>query len=154
MTPARGTGAFEVTDQAIALPSPVWLFDGVCVLCSASVAFTLRHERAPLIRFVAIQSGEGRALAMQHGVDPDQPETFLFVENGRALPKSDGIIALARHLRWPWRAGSALAVIPGPLRDWAYDRVARNRYAWFGKRETCVVPDAATRARFVLPDAP
>jgi predicted DCC family thiol-disulfide oxidoreductase YuxK len=135
-------------------PSPIWLFDEMCVLCAGSVAFTLHHEQAPEIRFVAITSTEGRVIAASHGINPENPDTFLFIDAGRALPKSGGVIALCRYLRWPWRAGVALVLVPRPIRDWVYDRVARNRYAWFGKRETCLVPDQATRARFVLPDAP
>jgi predicted DCC family thiol-disulfide oxidoreductase YuxK len=132
-------------------PGAVWLFDGVCVLCSASVAFTIRHERSSDIRFVAIQSRAGRELALAHGIDPDQPQSFLFLDGAHVFDKSDGVIALCRHLRWPWRLGSVLALLPRRVRDWLYDRIARNRYAWFGRRDTCLVPDAATRARFVLP---
>jgi predicted DCC family thiol-disulfide oxidoreductase YuxK len=80
------------------------------------------------------------------------PASFLFVERGRAFDKSDGVIALARHFRWPARAIGAIAVLPRPLRDWLYDRLAKNRYAMFGRRATCMVPNAATRARFVLPE--
>jgi predicted DCC family thiol-disulfide oxidoreductase YuxK len=131
---------------------PVFLFDGVCVLCSRSVAFVLKHERAPLIRFVAIQSAEGRALAETHGIDPDDPESFLFIENGIALPKSAGIAALVGHLRAPWNWLSAFHVLPLPVRDWMYDRIARNRYRLFGKRETCLIPTPQTRQRFAVPD--
>jgi predicted DCC family thiol-disulfide oxidoreductase YuxK len=131
---------------------PVMVFDGICVLCSRSIAFILRHEREPLIRFVAIQSTEGRALALRHGVDPDDPDSFLFIENGVAHPKSGGIVALARHLKAPGNALTMLAFLPRSLRDWLYDRVARNRYRLFGKRERCLLPDPATRQRFALPD--
>jgi predicted DCC family thiol-disulfide oxidoreductase YuxK len=131
---------------------PVMVFDGICVLCSRSVAFILRHERQPLIRFVAIQSDEGRSLARKHGIDPDDPDSFLFIESGRAYPKSGGIIALTRHLKAPWSALAALRLLPRPIRDWLYDRIARNRYRLFGKREHCLLPDPATRQRFALPD--
>ena len=130
---------------------PVWLFDGVCVLCSRAVLFTLKHERTPLIRFVAIQSEKGRALAAQHGVDADNPDSFLFVVNNRALVKTEAVIALAEHLKAPWSWAKAMRILPLVLRDWFYDRVAQNRYRFFGKRETCFIPDATTRQRFVLP---
>lgn len=130
---------------------PVWLFDGVCVLCAWSVRFTLRNERDHILRFVAIQSAEGRAIALAHGIDPETPESFLFIEKGRAHDKSDGVISLSRHLKWPARAIGWIGLLPRPARDWLYDRLAQNRYRMFGRRETCMVPDAATRARFVLP---
>lgn len=131
--------------------APVWLYDGGCVLCSAAVCYTLRWERRPDIRFVAIQSTEGRALAARHGIDADNPETFLFIEHGEALAKSDGVLALTQHLKGPARVIDALQLLPCAARDWLYDRVARSRYLWFGRRQACLLPDAAMRTRFVLP---
>ncbi len=137
------------------LPSedaPVWLYDGVCVLCSGSVHYTLRHERDHAIRFVAIQSREGRALAQAHGIDPDDPESFLFIEDGQALEKSDGVLALLRHLGGPARLLLVGGVLPRAIRDWLYDRVARNRYRLFGQKTACEMPDPVQRHRFSLPD--
>ncbi len=129
---------------------PIWLFDGVCVLCSRGVQYTLRHEKAPLIRFVAIQSDAGRALARQHGVDPDDPTTFLFIENGKALEKSDAVIALTQHLTGPARLGLVLRFVPRVIRDAAYGIIARNRYKVFGQTDTCMIPHPDQRDRFVL----
>lgn len=133
--------------------TPIWLYDGVCVLCSGGVRYTLRHERGHDIRFVAIQSHEGRELAQAHGIDPDEPDSFLFIENGRALAKSDGVLALARHLNGPVRLLLLGRALPKAWRDWLYDRVARNRYRLFGKKDTCEIPDPATRHRFTLPES-
>lgn len=134
--------------------APIWLYDGVCVLCSGGVRYTLRHERDHAIRFVAIQSNEGRALAQAHGIDPDEPDSFLFIEGGRALPKSDGVLALARHLNGPARLLLLGRALPKAWRDWLYDRVARNRYQLFGRKVSCEMPAPATRHRFTLPDSP
>lgn len=131
--------------------APVWLFDGVCVLCSRSVAFLLLHERDHLVRFVSIQSIEGQLLARRHGLDPSDPESFLFIDHNVALAASDGLYALAAHLKAPMRWLRLLVVVPKPLRDWVYYRIARNRYRLFGKMETCLVPPPAQRDRFVMP---
>ena len=131
-------------------PKATWLFDGVCVLCSRGVQYTLRHEKAPSILFVAIQSEKGRALAQSHDLDPDDPTTFLFIENGVALEKSDAVIALSRHLRGPVALIPNFRFLPKTLRDAAYSFVARNRYAMFGKTETCYLPSPDQRERFVL----
>ena len=132
--------------------APVWLYDGVCVLCSGGVHYTLRHERDHAIRFVAIQSGEGRMLALTHGIDPDDPESFLFIEDGKALGKSDGVLALVAHLGGPARLLLVGGVLPRSVRDWLYDRVARNRYRLFGQKTACEMSDPARRHRFSLPD--
>lgn len=129
---------------------PIWLFDSVCALCSRGVQYALRFEREPRMRFVAIQSAIGRDLAKRYGVDPDEPDTFLFIENGQALEKSDAVIALSRHLGGPARIASLFRFLPERLRDAAYELIARNRYRVFGKRESCLVPAADQRDRFVL----
>jgi predicted DCC family thiol-disulfide oxidoreductase YuxK len=133
--------------------STIWLFDGVCVLCSGAVQYLLRHERDHDIQIVAIQSREGRVLALEHGIDPDEPDSFLFIEDGRASAKSDGVLALLAHVDGPARLLRVGVVLPRAMRDWVYDRVALNRYAMFGKRDACMIPDAALRHRFVLPEA-
>jgi predicted DCC family thiol-disulfide oxidoreductase YuxK len=132
--------------------APIWLYDGVCVLCSASVRYTLKHERDNAIRFVAIQSREGRELAARHGIDPDDPESFLFIEHGRALAKSDGVLGLLGHLNGPVRLLSVGRIVPKAVRDWLYDRIARNRYRIFGRKTACEIPAPAHRRRFSLPE--
>lgn len=130
----------------------VWLYDGLCGFCSWSVRFLLAHERSPSSRFIAIQSTLGRQIASRHGIDPDTPSTFLFIEGGHAYAKSDGVIALAAHLRWPWRALRALRVAPKAWRDGLYDVLARNRFRILGRKQACDLPPAHVRARFVVPD--
>ncbi|MGX1786934.1 thiol-disulfide oxidoreductase DCC family protein [Bosea sp. NPDC055332] len=134
--------------------APIWLYDGVCVLCSGGVHYTLRHERDHAIRFVAIQSREGRELALAHGIDPEEPDSFLFIENGQALAKSDGVLALTRHLNGLARLLLLGRALPKAWRDFLYDRVARNRYRLFGRKASCEMPDPATRHRFTLPESP
>jgi predicted DCC family thiol-disulfide oxidoreductase YuxK len=132
--------------------APVWLYDGACALCLVAARYTLAHEIKPSIRFVAVQSREGREIAANHGIDPDDPESFLFLERGRALAKSDGVLAIARRLRGLARLVLLGRFLPRPVRDWLYDRVARSRYRIFGRREICGAPGAAVRDRFIFPD--
>ncbi len=131
--------------------APIWLYDGVCVLCSGGVHYTLKHERDHEMLFVALQSREGLELALRHGIDPEKPESFLFIENGQALEKSDGVLALVAHLDGPARLLLAGRFLPKFLRDWLYDRIARNRYRLFGRKSACDMPSPAQRRRFSLP---
>lgn len=131
---------------------PIWLFDAVCILCSRSVQYTLAHEQKPEINFVAIQSTQGRELALKYNIDPDDPESFIFLSQGRPLVKLEGVIELARHLNGPARAIILFRFLPKPLRDWFYDRIAKNRYRWFGKSESCMMPQQEHKYRFVLPE--
>jgi predicted DCC family thiol-disulfide oxidoreductase YuxK len=133
-----------------AVPDGTVLYDGVCVLCSAWFRFVAARDPDVRFRFTQIQGPYGRQLAIQLGIDPDNPQTNAVVLNGRAYLRSDSALQVLRRLPgWRW-AGVALAV-PRPLRDWLYTRIARNRYRLFGRTETCLVPDE-TLMRHVLPD--
>ena len=131
-------------------PDGLMLFDGLCRFCSASVRMILRMDRAGAIRFAPLQSDYGRALAAAHGLNPDDPNSFVFFDEGRALARSQAMLAMARRFGWPWRALGLFGLLPQPVRDGLYDWVARNRYGWFGRRDACFVPTPDQRARFVM----
>jgi predicted DCC family thiol-disulfide oxidoreductase YuxK len=125
------------------------IFDGVCNLCVGSVKFILRHEARPELQFAAIQSATGSRLVRELGFDPADASTFVLIEGGTAFVRSDAAIRVARYLRWPWRMGSAIRMFPRPVRDWAYQLVASNRYRLFGRAESCMMPTPQLEARFV-----
>jgi predicted DCC family thiol-disulfide oxidoreductase YuxK len=131
-------------------PDGLWLFDGVCNVCSSSVRLALMMDRKGVIRFTPIQSNYGRALAIAHCIDPDQPQSFLFFDQGRALDKSAAVLALLARMPAPWRWLGVTGLLPAPWRDAAYDWIAANRYRLLGKRKTCMLPTPAQRARFLL----
>ncbi|MEP3276339.1 MAG: DCC1-like thiol-disulfide oxidoreductase family protein [Stappiaceae bacterium] len=141
-----------IVSTSVLRADPVLLYDGVCVLCSRAVSYTLAHERTHTIRFVAIQSAEGGNLANQYGINPHNPDSFLFIEDRTALRKSDGVLALMQHLNGPARLFLWAKYLPRSLRDWCYDRLARNRYCLFGRKQACTVPDNTSRHRFILPN--
>lgn len=131
---------------------PILLFDGVCNLCDRSVQFVLDHDVKGVIRFASLQSEVGRRLAGQCGIDTATVDSLVFVEGGRCHVRSEAALGVARHLDAPWRWLTASRVLPRPLRDRAYDWVARNRYRWFGTRDACRVPTPDVRRRFLDAD--
>lgn len=130
------------------------VFDGVCNFCSGTVQLVLRLDRRGTIRFTPLQSPFGRRLAARYGLDVADPETFLVFQGGRALEASDAALALAARLPAPvsWLRG--LRVIPRAWRDGAYLWLARRRYRILGKRDACMVPSPAQRARFIFNPPP
>lgn len=130
--------------------SAIWVFDSQCVLCDAGVNYTLTHEKKPSITFVALQSTQGQQLARDNGLDPKNPSTFLFIENGIALQASDAVIALSRHLNGPVKLAAIGRIIPKPVRDYTYNLIAKNRYRIFGHKQMCTLPTADNKHRFIL----
>jgi len=133
----------------IAKGKPVMLFDGVCHLCSGSVRFAIARDPAANLRFAPIQSRHGQDFLRRRGLPLDDFETFYLIDNGRVFEKSTGFLRMVDSLRWPWPLLKIVRIVPRPVRDWFYDRIARNRYRLFGRRETCLVPTAEIVARFL-----
>ena len=127
----------------------VVIFDGVCNLCAHSVRFILNHEAGQTLRFTPLQSPAGARLMRELGFDPGDAKTFVLIADGRAYVRSDAAIRISRYLGGAWKLLGAIKIIPRPVRDWAYDIVARNRYRWFGRFDTCMVPTPELKARFI-----
>ncbi|MFD2053955.1 thiol-disulfide oxidoreductase DCC family protein [Mesorhizobium calcicola] len=128
---------------------PLIVFDGVCVLCSGFVRMVVRLDRQNRFRFATAQSPFGEALFRQHGLRTDSYETNLVLVDGAAFTQLDSFVAVMAELGWPWRMAKILLLLPRPLRDWLYDRIARNRYALFGRKDSCDIPPPGLRERFL-----
>ena len=125
------------------------VFDGVRVLCSGFAKFILKHDRDFAFRLATAQSPLGQALFRHYGLDTKIFETNLVLIDGRAYAKVDTVAAAAARLGGPWRVFVSPRVLPRFLGDWIYDRVARNRYALFGRTEHCMLPPPEWRNRFI-----
>jgi predicted DCC family thiol-disulfide oxidoreductase YuxK len=128
---------------------PLIVFDGVCVLCSGFVRMVVRLDRQGRFRFATAQSPFGEALFRKHGLRTDSYETNLVLINGATFTKLDSFVAVMSELGWPWRAAKVLLLLPRPLRDWLYRRIAGNRYALFGRKDSCDIPSAELRGRMI-----
>ena len=131
----------------------VILFDGVCNFCNRSVNFVIKRDKRGYFRFAPLQEPKGAEIAHRHGIDPEQLDTFVLVENGCAYRKTGGALRVARRLGGFYALAYALIVIPPFVRDFFYDWFARRRYRWFGKKDACMVPSPELRERF-LTDEP
>lgn len=126
---------------------PLFVFDGHCVLCSGGASFIMKHDREGRIEFASGQSELGTRLYQAVGLPVD--DSYLLIDGDGWHIKSDGYFQLARHLGGWWRAALIARIIPRPVRDWAYDKVAANRYQWFGRVGQCVLLTPVQRARLV-----
>jgi len=127
---------------------PVVLFDGICNYCNALVNFAIRHDKKAFIKFAPLQSEVGIRLRQGYDVD-DSTDSVILIDNNRAYTQSDAAIRIAKYFGWPAKALYAFILVPKFIRQPVYKWVARNRYKWFGKKETCMVPGPGVRERFL-----
>ena len=140
----------ETRTLPAALPgeSPVIFFDGVCGLCNAWVDFVIVRDRRRLFRFAALQGETARdRLHLSPG---DLLDSVVLADETGVYQKSDAVWRILRSLGGVWSvSGFCLRLLPRPIRNWGYDFVARRRYKWFGRKETCRMPSPGERERFL-----
>jgi predicted DCC family thiol-disulfide oxidoreductase YuxK len=125
----------------------LFIFDGVCVLCTTGTRWLMNHDRKGQCHFTSAQSELGRSLYHHYKIDMDG--TYLLIVNGRAYTASRGYIELCGLLGGWWKILRIGLLIPEPLRDWCYALIAKNRYRWFGKTEYCTLLTPEQRARLL-----
>src|SRR4030095_15568121 len=123
---------------------------GVCLLCSRWVDFVLRRDRGGRYKFAAMQTASGRDLLTAHGIDPDDPLSFLLLEGAQGYTDTDAIVLILGIFGTGWSFVALLVtIVPGFIRDPLYRWVARHRYRIFGKRAACRMPTADIADRFL-----
>lgn len=122
------------------LNARIVIFDGICNLCSGGAGFLERRQASPPFALIPMQSIEGKAILVEHSLDPDDPTTFLVLDGGRRFTESDAWIHVVSTLGGFWWLIHAARIIPRPWRNALYRLIARNRYRWFGRRTTCYLP--------------
>jgi predicted DCC family thiol-disulfide oxidoreductase YuxK len=127
---------------------PIAVMDGECVLCTLGARTIARLDRARAFRICPVQSPTGTALVRHYGMEPGDPETWLFLDNGRAWSGMEAIIRIGERMGGAGRLGSTMRVLPRSAREWLYRRIARNRFR-FGRTDMCAVPDPDFRARLM-----
>lgn len=125
------------------------VFDGECVLCSRFFRYMWRHDRAERFRYALAQSPLGTRLYDALGLPTDAFETNLVIVEGRIYQKLDAFAAAMRALGGVRRAAGLVRLLPRAIKDPLYLGVARNRYALFGRFDSCMVPTPKLRARFL-----
>lgn len=127
----------------------VILFDGVCNLCDNSVRFIFRNDPTGQFHFAPLQSERATQLLAERGISAPDLNSILLIEDGAVFSHSTAALRIARRLRAPWPILYAGIIIPKPLRDAVYRVIARNRYKWFGQKESCSLPPPGLRERFL-----
>jgi predicted DCC family thiol-disulfide oxidoreductase YuxK len=128
---------------------PIILFDGVCNLCSGSVQFVIKHDQEGLYKFASLQSEAGQHLLKQYELPLADFNSFVLIENGKAFTKSTAALMVAKKLHGAIKIMYGFIIIPSFIRDAIYNLIAANRYKWFGKKESCMIPTPALKSRFL-----
>lgn len=132
------------------VPPPLLLIDGVCNLCNGAVQFLIRRDKRKIFRYASLQSATGKKIAEQLCLKISAPpETMILILNSQAYFKSTAWLEILNLLGGAWKALLIFKILPAGFRDFFYDLIAKNRYRWFGKKDSCPIPSPETKYLFV-----
>ncbi|WP_373056259.1 thiol-disulfide oxidoreductase DCC family protein [Zunongwangia sp. H14] len=126
------------------------LFDGVCNLCDGAVNFIIKHDKKDVFRFASLQSETGKKLVAERGLNPEAIDSVILIEPGVAwYRKSTAALEISRDLSGGYSLLKNFLGLPEGFRDMVYDLIANNRYKWFGKKESCMIPTPELKSKFL-----
>jgi predicted DCC family thiol-disulfide oxidoreductase YuxK len=127
------------------------LFDGVCNLCNSSVLYVIKRDHKNKFLFAPLQSDIGKAIIVKFDIDSSKTDSILLYRpNSDTLKyKSSAALHVAKELNFPSNLMALFFIVPTFIRNWVYDFVARNRYKWYGKKESCMIPTSELQYKFI-----
>jgi predicted DCC family thiol-disulfide oxidoreductase YuxK len=124
------------------------LFDGVCNLCNSGVQFIIKRDSKYRFKFASLQSETGQMLLNKYGIS-NKMDSIIVIENEEVYIKSSAALHISRYLDGYWKYLMIFKVLPPSFRDFFYDILAKNRYKWFGKKDSCMLPTLEMKKRFL-----
>lgn len=128
----------------------ILLFDGVCNLCNSAVQFVIKHDKKDLFRFVTLQSDLGQKIAKHIGVDTSKIDSMIVYEPNIAYYyKAQAALKIVKYIGGIYNLMGVFSIVPQGILNTIYDFVAKNRYKWFGKKDSCMIPTAELKSKFL-----
>ncbi|CAN5416177.1 DUF393 domain-containing protein [soil metagenome] len=125
------------------------LFDGVCNFCNSSVNKIIKHDKKNKFKFAALQSEIGKKILEEYNIDSSKIDSIILIENKKAYIKSTAILRISKQMGSLYPLAYSFIITPAFIRNIVYDFIAKNRYKWFGKKDSCMIPTAEVRSRFI-----
>ena len=129
--------------------NPIIFFDGVCNLCNGAVQFVIERDKNNLFKFAALQSDFAKLELAKFALRVEEGSSFVLLEDGKVYEQSTAALRVARKLKGLWPLLYGFIIVPAFIRNAVYSLIARNRYKWFGKKESCWVPTPQLKDKFL-----
>lgn len=125
------------------------LFDGVCNFCNAFVQFTIKRDSKTKFKFASLQSKSGQALLTKFNLPTTDFNSLVYIKGENHFVRSSAVLNYVRELDGAWKLLYVFIVIPRPVRDYLYRKIANSRYRLWGSRQSCSLPTPKLKERFL-----
>jgi predicted DCC family thiol-disulfide oxidoreductase YuxK len=126
------------------------LFDGVCNLCDSAVQFVIKHDKKDIFRVASLQSEIGQEIIKHIGIDTKNIDSIILYQPGIAYYyKSEAALEIAKNLGGLFSFATIFKILPTALSNVIYNYVAKNRYKWYGKKDSCMIPTPELKSKFL-----
>tara|TARA_R110000850_G_scaffold89765_1_gene191873 strand:+ start:158 stop:559 length:402 start_codon:yes stop_codon:yes gene_type:complete len=125
------------------------LFDGVCNLCNGAVTYIIKRDNKNVFKFAALQSEIGQKLTSKFKIDTTKVDSIILIDGEKHYEKSSAALHIAKNFSGAYPLLFGFMIVPKFIRNAVYDYIAKNRYKWFGKMESCMIPTAALKSKFL-----
>jgi predicted DCC family thiol-disulfide oxidoreductase YuxK len=125
------------------------LYDGPCKLCNDAVYFLLKRDAQAYFLFGSLQSKVAQNFLKEKGIDTSKTDSLVFVTATDVWMRSNAVLHICAALKGAWSWFGIFRYIPESVRDSLYDFIAKNRYRWFGKSDSCPSPNPLFKERFI-----
>ncbi len=125
------------------------LFDGVCNLCNSAVQKVIENDDQNIFKFASLQSDFGQQFLEENHLSKEGFDSMVLIDGDRFYTKSDAALRIGKELKGIYKLSAALLLFPKFIRNPVYDWIAKNRYKWFGKKESCWLPTPELKEKFI-----
>ena len=127
------------------------LFDGICNLCNSSVLYVIKRDKNEKFLFAPLESDIGNKIIQKFSIDTKETDSILLYNplKDSLTYKSTAALLIAKELGFPTNILTLFLIVPKAIRNWVYNYIAKNRYKWYGKKESCMIPTPELKAKFI-----
>ena len=125
------------------------LFDGLCNLCNGAVTYIIKRDKKNIFKFAALQSDIGKELTAKLKIDTAKVDSIILIDGDRHYEKSAAALFISKDLSGAYPLLFGFMIVPKFIRNSVYDYIAKNRYKWFGKKESCMIPTKELESKFL-----
>lgn len=111
--------------------------------------FAIKRDKNDVFRFAALQSEIGEQLTSKYNIDTSKTDSIILIDGEKYYEKSSAALRIAKHLSGGWPILYGFIIVPKIIRNAVYDYIAKHRYQWYGKKESCMIPTPELQAKFL-----